>query len=248
MLALRSAGCHSTLSFVKKTTIVAPYDDPLALAVAGEARVLGRSVAVLLPVSTPTRERKKVGRERPAEAAPEPGSAVPEERPIAWNPPSFVSARTAVLEASVRFGSVDEAVLVLSLGPAPGLTAKPSEIEKILQDRVLSFIWLVRELLTHFSARGTAGGSGRLILVLADRGQSPRDPVAAAAFGALSAFAASLAETPPDAPYDVWVVQDSCPQDDLAAQYLSRILQAPPERRPGRVLRFTGKNPLFNRP
>lgn len=234
---------------MKKTTIVAPYDDPLALAVAGEARVLGRSVAVLLPVSGAAREGKKVGRDRPAEAAaPAPGSSALEERPIAWNPPSFVSARTAVLEASVRFGSVDEAVLVVSLGPAPGLAAKPAEIEKILQDRVLSFIWLVRELLTYFTARGPAGGSGRLVLVLADRGQSPRDPVAAAAFGALSSFAASLAETPPDAPYDVWVVQDSCPQDDLAAQYLSRILQAPLERRPGRVLRFTGKNPLFNRP
>jgi len=153
-----------------------------------------------------------------------------------------------VLEASVRFGSVDEAVLVVSLGSTPGLAAKPAEIEKILQDRVLSMVWLVRELLTHFSARGSGGEPGRLVLVLADRGQSPRDPVAAAAFGALSSFAASLAETSPDAPYDIWVVQDSCPQDDLAAQYLSRILQAPPERRPGRVLRFTGKNPLFNRP
>lgn len=235
---------------MKKTTLVAPYDEPLARAVAAEARVLGRSVAALLPGADAVRQARKGRREESPEleASDTDLRSASEERPIPWNPSSFVSARAAVLEASVRFGSVDEAVLVISPGSAPGLTAKPAELERILQDRVLSVLWLARELLTHFTARGSAGGPGRLIFVLADRGQLPRDPVGAAAFGAVSSFASALAESAPDAPYDIWTVQDSCPQDDLAAQYLSRILQAPPERRPGRVLRFTGRNPLFNRP
>lgn len=235
---------------MKKTTLVAPYDDPLARAVAVEARVLGRSVAALLPGYGDSREARKGRRGGPSEVEAAgtdlPGPA-PEEAPIPWNPPSFVSARSAVLDASVRFGSVDEAVLVVSPGPAPDLAAKPAELERILHDRVLSVLWLAREVLTHFTARGSAVGLGRLILVLADRGQPPRDPVGAAAFGAASAFAAALAESAPDAPYDVWAVQDSCPQDDLAAQYVRRILEAPPERRPGRILRFTGKSTLFNR-
>lgn len=236
---------------MKKTTLVAPYDEPLARAAAVEARILGRSVAALSPGSAESRTSRKGRREEASEAEPfaaSPDAPSPEERPIPWNPPSFVSARTAVLEASVRFGSVDEAVLVVSPGSAPELSAKPAEIERALQDRTLSIVWLVRELLTHFAARPSAAGPGRLILVLADRGQSPRDPIASASFGAISAFAASLAESAADAPYEVWAVQDSCPQDDLAAQYIRRILQAPPERRPGRVLRFTGKSSLFNRP
>lgn len=236
---------------MKKTTLVAPYDEPLARAVAVEARVLDRSVAALLPGFGEPREARKGRRGEPAEAG-DPGADLhgpaPGETPIPWNPPSFVSARSAVLDASVRFGSVDEAVLVVSPGPAPDLTAKPAELERILQDRVFSVLWLAREILTHFSARGSAVGPGRLILVLADRGLPPRDPVGAAAFGAVSSFAAALAESAPDAPYDVWAVQDSCPQDDLAAQYIRRILEAPPERRPGRALRFTGKSTLFNRP
>lgn len=236
---------------MKKTTLVAPYDEPLARAVAVEARVLGRSVAALLPGSGDSRETRKGKRGESEEAGDRgagPHGHAPEEASIPWNPPSFVSARSAVLDASVRFGSVDEAVLVVSPRPAPGLAAKPSELERVLQDRVLSVLWLAREILTHFTARGSSAGPGRLILVLADRGQAPRDPVGAAAFGAVSAFAAALAESAPDAPYDVWAVQDSCPQDDLAAQYIRRILEAPPERRPGRALRFTGKNTLFNRP
>ncbi len=237
---------------MKKTTLVAPYDDPLARAAAGEARALGRTVAALLPGTGESRGGKKGRRGEPSEAgdaeAPAESPRPAEDPPILWNPPSFVSARSAVLEASVRFGSVDEAILVASPGTGTGLAAKPAEIERILQDRALSFLWLARELLTHFAARGSGGGPGRLVIVLADRGQPPRDPAAAAAFGAVSAFAAALAESAPDAPYDVWAVQDSCPQDDLAAQYLSRILQAPPERRPGRILRFTGKSTLFNRP
>lgn len=235
---------------MKKTTLVAPYDDPLARAAAGEARLLGRAVAALLPGAG--RVARKGRRGEPAEAetaeASEEGPRPAEDPPIPWNPPSFVSARSAVMEASVRFGSVDEAILVASPGPGTGLAAKPAEIERVLQDRALSFLWLARELLTHFTTRGSAGVPGRLVIVLADRGQPPRDPAAAAAFGAVSAFAAVLAESAPDAPYDVWTVQDSCPQDELAAQYLSRILQAPRERRPGRVLRFTGKSTLFNRP
>ena len=236
---------------MKKTTLVAPYDEPLARAAAAEARVLGRSIAALTPGSVDTRTGRKDRREEPAEVE-SPGedskTGFLEETPIIWNPPSFVSARTAVLEASVRFGSVDEAVLVVPPGSAQTLAAKPAEIERILQERTLSIVWLVRELLMHFSARPAGSGPGRLILILADRGQPPRDPVSAASFGALSSLAAALAESAQDAPYEVWAVQDSCPQDDLAAQYIRRILQAPPERRPGRMLRFTGKSSLFNRP
>jgi hypothetical protein len=213
---------------VKKTTLIAPYDDPLALAIAGEAHILGRATAAFLPGS----EVKKTA---PAEA--------PEDLPIAWNPPSYVSARASVLEAVVRYGALDEAVLIASPGIAPGLSAKPAELEKLFQDRVLSFFWLTREILARFSERGT----GRLVFVLADRGQSQREPAAAAVFGAIVSFASSLAETSQDAPYNIWAVQDSCPQDDLAAQYISKILSAPDDRRGGRVIKYTGKSSIFNR-
>ena len=232
---------------MKKTTLVAPYDDPLALAVAGEARLLGRSLAALLPGNGAPGGKRKHRSEEPAAGSAPAGPESPADKPIDWNPPSFVSARTAVLEAAVRYGSVDEAVLVVSIVTAPGLAAKPAEMEKFLHDRVLSFVWLSRELLSIYSTRAPGSVPGRLVLVLADRGLAPPDPVSAAAFGALSSFASSLAETTADAPYDVWAVQDSCPQDDLAAQYISRILAAPPDRRGGRVLRFTGKGGIFNR-
>ena len=227
---------------MKKTTLIAPFDDPLALALAGEARVLGRSIAALLPGSAVAREGKPGSKK--SETAPE---AEQTERPIAWNPPSYVSARAAVLEACVRFGAVDEAVIVASPGPAPGLTAKPAEIEKVFHDRVLSVIWLVRELLTTFAGRAEGREPGRLILVLADRGLENREPVSAGAFGALRSFAVSLAETASDAPYDVWTVQDSCPQDDLAAHYIAKLLDAPRDRRGDRVVRFTGRGGIFNR-
>jgi hypothetical protein len=213
---------------VKKTTLIAPFDDPLALAIAGEARVQGRTVAALLPGT---------GARKPA--APD----APEDRPIFWNPPSYVSARAAVLEAVVRFGPLDEAVFVAAPVAAPGLAAKPAELERFLHERVLAAFWLARELMSHFSERRR----GRLVFVLADRGQSPREPAAAAAFGALEAFAASLTEGLQDAPYDIWTVRDSCPQDDLAAQYVSKLLDASGDRKAGHVLKYTGKVGIFNR-
>ncbi|HSV56159.1 MAG TPA: hypothetical protein VLH39_03515 [Magnetospirillaceae bacterium] len=229
-----------------KTTIVAPADDPLSLAVAAEARALGRSVASFLPASAGLQSPGKRP-EPPRNSRPVDGTEAPAEQPLSWNPASYVSARAAVLEASVRYGCVDEAVIVAVPEAAPGLGARPAEIERLIHGRFLSVVWLVREILAAFSARDSGRGPGRLVMVLADRGQPPRDPLGAAAFAALSAFAVSLARTSTDTPYDIWVLEDSCPQDDLAAQYVSRILQAPADRKGGRSLRFTGKGGIFSR-
>lgn len=221
---------------MKKTTLIAPFDDPLALAAAGEARILGRSVAALLPRAANSGGGK-------AEAA----AGESRDFPISWNPPSYVSARAAVLEAAVRYGAVDEAVIVASPGPAPGLDAKPAEIEKVVHDRVLGVFWLARELIAKFSERDPSRGPGRLVFVLADRGEPLRGPIAAAAFGALESFSESLTEISQDSPYDVWTVQDSCPQDDLTAQFIARILETARDRKTNRVVKFSGKSGFFNR-
>ncbi len=226
---------------MKKTTLIAPFDDPLARAVAAEARIFGRTVAPLLPGSG------KAASDKRAPEAADAGTGEPTVNPVPWNPPSYVSARAAVLEASLRFGAADEAVLVSSRTPAPGLSARPAEIEQALHDRVLGIFWLVRELLSAFKERPAEKGPGRLVLVLADRGREALGPVEAAAFGALEAFASSLAGTSGDTPYEVWSVQDSCPQDDLAAQYIAKLLEAGADRRAGRVVKFTGKGGIFNR-
>lgn len=213
---------------MKKTTLVAPFDEPLARAVAGETRLTGRSVAALLPQS------KK---------ADSPSPDAPAERPIPWNPSSYVSARSAVMETIVRFGGLDEAVFIASPGPAPDIAGKAVDIERLVQERVLGTLWLVREILSKLSSQG----SGRFIFVLAHRDQGIHSPVMAAAFGALEAFALSLVETTVDSPYEIWTLQNTCPQDDITAQYIRRILDSSSDRRGSRVIKFSGKTGIFNR-
>jgi hypothetical protein len=233
---------------VSKTILIAPFDGPLAAALAAEAEGAGWSAALALARGGPS----GVAEAGAGSGAAEDGPARREEASgrradaiaIAYEPRSFVSASALVLSAENALGPLDAAALVFDPAGARAefLGAKPGELAALVEERCSGPLFLARELVRRFEARG----SGRLILVAPE---SPRDaalgPAAAMAEKAFEGLGAGLFAAAASAVWSVYGIRDASGQADRLARFALELLAEPKPSKAGRWLRYSGKGGIF---
>jgi hypothetical protein len=225
---------------VKKTILIAPFDGPLAAAIASEASASGWSVALALAHGSPAG-----GAPGPAPAAEGGEDDRAASVTIAYEPRSFVSASALVLSAENALGPLDAAILVFdpAVAKADFLGAKPGELAALVEERCSGPLFLARELVRRFEARR----SGRLLLVAPE---SPRDaalgPAAAMADGAFEGLGSGLfAAASPAALWSAYGLRDASGLADRLARYALELLEEPKPTKAGRWLRYSGKGGIF---
>lgn len=224
---------------MKKTILIAPFEGPLAAALAREARAAGWSVAIA---------RGEPARAEPARPAPLPPEAqqAPEASDLValpWNPASYISASALALGARNALGELDAAIL---LSEAESLRvdlvgARPGEVDTALQRAVLGPALLSRELVRGFEAR--RGGS--LLLMERETAARPSGPAAGLAAGAFHGLGEGLFDAAREAAWKAFGVIDKGESPDEAARFAIRLLDDDKGGKSGRWLRFTGKAGLF---
>jgi hypothetical protein len=234
-LALPLRRPHSTLADVKKTILIAPFDGPLASALASEASAAGWAIALALA-------RGSEG------AAPAPDAGAKggvDSVTIAYEPRSFVSASALVLAAENAVGPLDAAILVFDPAEAKAdfLGAKPGELAALVEERCSGPLFLARELARRFELRR----SGRLLLVAPE---SPRDaalgPAAAMAEGAFEGLGTGLfAAAASSSSWSAYGLRDASGQGDRLARFALEILAEAKPTKSGRWLRYSGKGGIF---
>ena len=222
---------------MKKTILIAPFDGPLAAALASEASAAGWSVALAL-----------AGGPKADDSAPE---AVPAPElesagavTIHYEPRSFVSVAALVLSARNALGELDAAVLVSDPAAAKAdfLAGKPGELASLVEERCAGPLFLARELARRFEARK----SGRILLLAPE---SPRDAAlgaaAALADGAFEGLGTGLFAAAVGAAWSAYGLRDASGSSARAARYALDLLSEPKPAKAGKWLRFTGKSGIF---
>ena len=214
---------------MKKNLLIAPFDSPLASALASEASAELWSLALALPrgaSSAPT-------------AGPSAGVAT-----FVYDPRSYVAASSLILSARNALGELDAAVLVLDPASAKTdfLSSKPGELSGLVEERCSGPLFLARELARRFEARK----AGSLVLLAPE---SPRDaalgPVASMADGAFGGLGTGLFAAAAGAPWSVYGVRDASGQSERAARYVFELLAEAKPSKAGRWLRFSGRSGIF---
>jgi hypothetical protein len=141
--------------------LIAGNDSTLFSAAAAEALKRVKSFAsAIIPNRFPLPEGGRI----PPHNAATPGGAEPAAIPLSWNPASSISARTLVLAAATRLGTINDALTIRS-PPAvykAAETLTPEEIEIMVNDHIKGWFYIIRELVIYFRRQGT----GSLSLVL----------------------------------------------------------------------------------
>jgi hypothetical protein len=225
---------------VSKTILIAPFDGPLAAALASEAAAAGWSSALALGrgsgdsvAGAGAAQAEEAAEGRPADSI-----------AIVYEPRSFVSASTLVLSAENALGSLDAAALVLDPADAKAefLGAKPGELAALVEERCSGPLFLARELVRRFEARG----SGRLLLVAPE---SPRDaalgPAAAMAEKAFEGLGMGLFAAAASASWSAYGIRDASGQADRFARFAMELMAEPKPTKAGRWLRYSGKGGIF---
>jgi hypothetical protein len=222
---------------VKTTILIAPFDGPLAAALASEASAALWSVALALA-------RGAEGA-APAPDAGADAAAKADSVAIAYEPRSFVSASALVLAAENALGPLDAAVLVFDPAQAKAdfLAAKPGELSALVEERCSGPLFLARELARRFESRR----SGRLLLLAPE---SPRDaalgPAAAMADGAFEGLGTGLfAAAAASSAWFAYGLRDASGQADRLGRYALELLSEPKPTKAGRWLRYSGKGGIF---
>lgn len=211
---------------MKKTILIAPFQGPLATALAAEAAAGGWSLAL--------------GMVRGPSAGEGPEGAVI----IYYEPRSYVSAASLVLSARNSLGEIDAAVLVFDPGAAKAdfLQGKPGELASLVEERCTGPLFLARELVRRFEARR----AGSLLLLAPE---SPRDaalgPLAMMADGAFEGLGTGLFAAAAPSAWSAYGVREASGQDDKAARFALALLGDPKATKAGRWLRYTGKSGIF---
>ena len=226
---------------MSKTILIAPFDGPLASALAEEASAEGWSVALAMArghtAATAAESSKNQGR-----AAGDGGRAGPIA--IAYDPRSYVSISALALSAVNALGELDAAALIFdpSAAKADLLGGKPGELAGLVEERCSGPLFLARELLRRFEARK----AGSLIFLAPE---SPRDaalgPAAAMADGAFEGLGKGIFSAAAGASWLAFGLRDASGQPERAARYALELLGLAKGAKAGRWLRYTGKSGLF---
>ncbi|MBO4759855.1 MAG: hypothetical protein J5505_07345 [Spirochaetaceae bacterium] len=131
---------------MKKTTLIAGKDYPAGTAYSTFAVEAERNVLITLPYGVDS-DISPLNTET-----------------MAWNRPSPISARGAVLKAINAYKSLDEVILVFDAQFfAPDYTSGDIEgISHSVDDLILGYSYMAHEAITHFEKQG----SGRLVFIL----------------------------------------------------------------------------------
>jgi hypothetical protein len=227
---------------VSKTILIAPFDGPLAAALASEAAKAGWSVAMALARSGAVPGGSAPVAEDAPPAAPAP--AGPASATLYYDPRSFVSASALAISAENAIGPLDALALVFDPAAARAgfLEAKPGELASLVEERCAGPLFLAREVVRRFEARR----SGRIVLIAPER---PRDaalgPAAAMADGAFEGLGAGLFAAAEGAAWCAFGVRDASGQSERAARYALDLLAGPKPSKAGRWARYSGKGGLF---
>ncbi|MDR2662304.1 MAG: hypothetical protein LBC31_04830 [Treponema sp.] len=170
----------------------------------------------------------------------------PRRMTLDWNPGSPISARTLVLQAANKLEHIDDAVLVC-VPPAYRRSVEglfPADIDRLIDDNLKSWYFLVRELLGAFRARQ----AGTLALALLETGQKSDAPdlTGPAVGAAFRAFARNVLLSAAGAPYTV--LGFSCSEageENPFAAYIFKILDEE-KKNSGKWYKY-GKLGLFGR-
>jgi hypothetical protein len=232
---------------VNKTILIAPFDGPLATALAAEARAAGWSAALALAparaAATPARpagEAREGGAADEARAAPAgPGTAA-----LPYDPESFVSTAALVAAAYNALGDI-YATVIVDAPAAKGIelaSCRPGELGSFAAARCAGPLYLIREMARRFEARK----GGRILLLAPER---PRDasqgPAASMAAGAFEGLGRGLFAQAEGASWSAFGLVDASGQADRAARYALALLEDPKASKAGRWLRYTGKSGIF---
>jgi hypothetical protein len=125
-----------------------------------------------------------------------PGFSLSSADRLTWNPSSPISARTLILAAENRLERIDDAILVCS---PPAVCCPPEklvlrEIETMVNDHIVGWFYLVKELTAKFHSQQ----SGALSLIVSESSptgkgkDSPVDLLGTAAASSFRSFAQSL--------------------------------------------------------
>jgi hypothetical protein len=212
---------------VKKTILIAPYEGPLAAALAAEALSAGWSVALGL-----------------VRAAPQLPGEVPEGAVIIYyEPRSYVSVASLALSARNAQGELDAAVLVFDPAGAKAdfLSGRPGDLAALVEGRCAGPLFLARELVRRFEGR-----RGSLLLLAPE---SPRDaalgPLASMADGAFEGLGTGLFAAAAASTWTAYGIRDASGQPDRAARLALELLGEARPAKAGRWLRHTGKSGIF---
>ncbi len=226
---------------MKKTILIAPFDGPIAAALAAEARASGWRVVLAL---------RPEGGEGPVPTHAPDDTNGPSLAPaldsivLSWNPGSFVSASTLLVAARTQAGEIDAAAIVAD--PAALrvdlLGGRPGEVEDAVLRATLGPAFLARELARRFGER--QGGD-----ILLFMGEPPEDapsaPAVSLAAGAFRGLGEGLFAAAREAPYAVYGVLEKSGAPDQAARFALRLLDERKSGKSGRWLRFGGKAGIF---
>jgi NAD(P)-dependent dehydrogenase (short-subunit alcohol dehydrogenase family) len=163
-----------------------------------------------------------------------------------WNSGSPISARTLVLQATNKLEHIDDAVLVC-VPPAYRRSAEglsPADIDRLIDDNLKSWYFLVRELLTVFKTRKT--GTLALVLPAISQKNSAPDLIGPAISSAFRAFAHNVLISAANAPYTA--IGFSCSdlgEENAFAAYIFKILDEG-KKNSGKWYKY-GKLGLFGR-
>jgi hypothetical protein len=219
---------------VAKTILIAPFEGPLAAALAAEASAEGWSLALALargPVPAEISKASDDGKRARAVT-------------LAYDPRSYVSASSLVLSATNALGELDAAVLVFDPAEAKTdfLSGKPGELAGLVDERCAGPLYLARELVRRFESRK----AGSLLLLAPE---CPRDaavgPAAAMADGAFEGLGMGLFSAAIGASWSAFGLRDASGQTERAARYAIALLDDAKRAKAGRWLRYTGKSGIF---
>jgi hypothetical protein len=255
---------NSTLFPVSKTILIAPFDGPLAAALAREARSAGWSVVIARPdrgqpqggaANAPSRGKaaapapSQAGTAAPADAYPAgdgQGEGPAEGHgltALTWNPPSFVSTSALFLAARNAVGELDAAVLISGAGSLRSdlVGSKPGEVEGMVLREALGPALFAREALRSFEARK----AGALVLHDSDAEPGSTGPAAGLASGAFRGLGEGIFAASKEAAWEAFGVLDKGGNPDETARFILRLLDEKRGGKSGRWLRFAGKPGLF---
>jgi NAD(P)-dependent dehydrogenase (short-subunit alcohol dehydrogenase family) len=229
---------------VRKTILIAPFEGPLAAALAERASAAGwRTVLGLArrqPPQAAARSAETVARASDPPSAPTPAGAAS----IPYDPRSCASAAALVISAANALGDLGAAVIVA--GPASAKAdfpaGKPADIAQLVDERCAGPLYLAREIVRRFEDKGF----GRILLFAQE---SPRDaeagPAAAMSYGAFEGLGRGLFAASVGGAWSAYGLRDSSGAPDRAARFALELLEEPRPSKAGRWMRFSGKSGLF---
>jgi hypothetical protein len=227
---------------VRKTILIAPFEGPLAAALAEGAAAAGWRIALATARAlAPQGEAARPLAAPAPEAPPSPAGAVA----LSYDPRSCASAAALVVSATTALGGELGAAALIA-GPASAKAAfpagRPADIAQLVDERCAGPLYLAREVVRRFEAKG----SGRILLFAQE---SPRDaeagPAAAMAYGAFEGLGRGLFAAAAGAGWSAYGLRDSSGTPDRAARFALELLEESRPSKAGRWMRFSGKSGLF---